>query len=157
VLRVAAIPSATALGWAVSGLDLKVTHPTPLYNALTGVVIPLEMPDGRILHVSVEEVIDGKMSKTLKGEGMLNRETNTRGDLIVSFDVKFPRKLNQFQKDLLDMALRLPIELTEETHIQRRLLSTGLKLPQNLAPTEREKVDAVNMLMVKRDELVPPE
>ena len=46
-------------------MDLKVTHPTPLYNALTGVVITLEMPDGRMLHVSVEEVIDGKMSKTL--------------------------------------------------------------------------------------------
>jgi DnaJ-class molecular chaperone len=142
---------------AVSGFDLKTTHPTPLYNALTGVVIPLEMPDGRMVHVSVEEVIDSSYVKVLKGEGMLNKATNTRGDVIVTFDIKFPRKLNQFQKDLLDMALRLPIELTDETHIQRRLLATGLKLPQNLAQTEREKVEAVNALMTKRDEPPAPE
>jgi DnaJ-class molecular chaperone len=143
--------------WAVSGFDLKVTHPTPLYNALTGVVIPLEMPDGRTVHVSVEEVIDCNYVKVLKGEGMLNKANNTRGDVIVSFDIKFPRKLNQFQKDLLDMALRLPIELTDETHIQRRLLATGLKLPQNLAQTEREKVELVNALLTKRDEPPAPE
>ena len=141
----------------VSGFDLKTTHPTPLYNALTGVVIPLEMPDGRMVHVSVEEVIDSSYVKVLKGEGMLNKATNMRGDVIVTFDIKFPRKLNQFQKDLLDMALRLPIELTDETHIQRRLVATGLKLPQNLAQTEREKVEAVNALMTKRDEPPAPE
>ena len=89
-----------------------MTHPTPLYNALTGVALPLEMPDGRLLNVSVEEVIESKTVKTIKGEGMLNKATNTRGDVIVSFDIKFPRKITQFQKDLLDMALRLPIELT---------------------------------------------
>lgn len=115
------------------------------------------MPDGRMVHVSVEEVIDSSYVKVLKGEGMLNKATNTRGDVIVTFDIKFPRKLNQFQKDLLDMALRLPIELTDETHIQRRLLATGLKLPQNLAQTEREKVEAVNALMTKRDEPPAPE
>jgi len=141
----------------VSGFDLKMTHPTPLYNALTGVTIPLEMPDGRTVHVSVEEVIDDKMTKTLTGEGMLNKATNLRGDVIVSFDIKFPRKLNQFQKDLLDMALRCPIELTEETHIQRRLISTACKLPQNLALSERQKVEAVNALMTKRDEPPVPE
>ena len=115
-----------------------MTHPTPLYNALTGVVIPLEMPDGRMVHVSVEEVIDCGYVKVVKGEGMLNKANNTRGDVIVSFDIKFPRKLNQFQKDLLDMALRLPIELTDETHIQRRLLATGLifsSTPYTLHPT----------------------
>jgi len=143
--------------FTVSGFDLKMTHPTPLYNALTGVVIPLEMPDGRMVHVSVEEVIDCGYVKVVKGEGMLNKANNTRGDVIVSFDIKFPRKLNQFQKDLLDMALRLPIELTDETHIQRRLLATGLKLPQNLAQTEREKVEHVNALMTKRDEPPAPE
>lgn len=134
-----------------------MTHPTPLYNALTGVVIPLEMPDGRMVHVSVEEVIDCNYVKVLKGDGMLNKANNTRGDVIVTFEIQFPRKLNQFQKDLLDMALRLPVELTEETHIQRRLLSTGLRLPQNLAQTEREKVEAVNALMIKRDEPPAPE
>ena len=134
-----------------------MTHPTPLYNALTGVVIPLEMPDGRMVHVSVEEVIDCNYVKVLKGDGMLNKSNNTRGDVIVTFEIQFPRKLNQFQKDLLDMALRLPVELTEETHIQRRLLSTGLRLPQNLAQTEREKVEAVNALMIKRDEPPAPE
>jgi DnaJ-class molecular chaperone len=52
--------------YAVSGFDLKMTYPIPLYNALTGVVIPLEMPDGRTVHVSVEELIDCGMIKTLK-------------------------------------------------------------------------------------------
>lgn len=143
--------------FTVSGFDLKMTYPIPLYNALTGVVIPLEMPDGRTVHVSVEELIDCGMIKTLKGEGMLNKATNMRGDVIISFDIKFPRKLNTFQKDLIDMALRLPIELTDETHIQRRLITSGLKLPSNLAQTEREKIEAVNALISKRDEPPAPE
>jgi DnaJ-class molecular chaperone len=143
--------------FTISGFDLKMTHPTPLYNALTGTVIALDMPDGRRLNVSIEEVIDTKLIRTIKGEGMLNKATNTRGDVIIAFDIKFPRKLNQFQKDLLDMALRLPIELTEDTHIQRRLITTGLKLPNNLAQSERDKVEAVNKLMTKRDAPPVPE
>eukprot|EP00960_Hanusia_phi_P070414 767305-Hanusia_phi.AAC.10 len=38
-----------------------------------------------------------------------------------------------------------------------RLLSTAMKLPPNLAETERQKVEAVNNLLVKRDEQPPPE
>jgi len=107
--------------------------------------------------MSVEEIIDSSTIKTLKGEGMLNKATNVRGDVIIAFDIHFPRKLTKFQKELLDMALRLPIELTDETHIQRRLLTTGLNLPLNLAQTEREKVDAVNKLLACRDEPPAPE
>ena len=132
--------------FSVSGFDLKLTYPLPLYNALTGIVIPLDMPDGRRVHMSVEEIIDSSTIKTLKGEGMLNKATNVRGDVIIAFDIHFPRKLTKFQKELLDMALRLPIELTDETHIQRRLLTTGLNLPLNLAQTEREKVGAVQVV-----------
>mmetsp|Transcript_24580 Transcript_24580/g.80572 ORF Transcript_24580/g.80572 Transcript_24580/m.80572 type:complete len:140 (+) Transcript_24580:711-1130(+) len=111
-----------------------------LCDSLTGFVIPINMPDGRKLNVSVEEVIDPSYSKIIKGEGLLDKERNTRGDLIITFHINFPKKLLPIQRNLLHLALRLPQDLTNANNIQTRLLETAMRLPPNLAETERQKV-----------------
>mmetsp|Transcript_18608 Transcript_18608/g.44725 ORF Transcript_18608/g.44725 Transcript_18608/m.44725 type:complete len:348 (+) Transcript_18608:56-1099(+) len=141
----------------IEGQHLKCRVDVPLVNALSGVVIPITLPDKRILNISVEEVIDPAYTKVVSGEGLPSAAGGPRGDLLVSFRVVFPTKLSSIQKELISMALRFPPELTDENHIQRRLLVTAMKLPPNLADTERRKVEDVNTLLTKRDKIPEPE
>jgi DnaJ-class molecular chaperone len=55
------------------------------------------------------------------GEGLLNKQTGVRGNLVVSFKIQFPKKLDKLQLELLTMALCLPSELLEPTHHQRQV------------------------------------
>uniref|UniRef100_A0A6U2F4M2 J domain-containing protein n=1 Tax=Hemiselmis andersenii TaxID=464988 RepID=A0A6U2F4M2_HEMAN len=143
--------------FSIKGFNLHVKHALPLHKALTGVVMSLSMPDGRKLNLSVEEVIHPAFVKVVKGEGLLDKQAGRRGDLVIEFEVVFPKTLAPFQRELCSAALCLDKELLDETNLKRQLLQTALILPPNLAETERKKVQDVVKLTVKRDELPPPE
>lgn len=60
---------------------------------LTGEKIPLDM---------LNEIIKPTTTKRITGQGLpLPKEPTKRGDLIVSFDIKFPDHLAQSVKDIL--------------------------------------------------------
>ena len=45
-------------------------------------------------------------TKIVKGEGMsLSSDNTKKGDLIIAFDIKFPKQLTPDQKELLSRAL----------------------------------------------------
>mmetsp|Transcript_34577 Transcript_34577/g.77978 ORF Transcript_34577/g.77978 Transcript_34577/m.77978 type:complete len:314 (-) Transcript_34577:275-1216(-) len=102
----------------IENFSLKMKQEVSLCDSLTGFVIPIQMPDGRKLNVAIEEVIDPSFCKIIKGEGLLDKERNIRGDLIITFHIHFPKKLLPIQRDLLQLALRLPQELTNANNIQ---------------------------------------
>lgn len=52
-------------------------------------------------------------------------------------------------------AVRVVVQLTPLVGVQ--LLVTAMKLPPNLADTERRKVEDVNTLLTKRDKIPEPE
>lgn len=143
--------------FTIKGYDLHMMHPISLHEALTGVVLPIVMPDGRKLNLSIEEVIHPEFVKTVKGEGLLEKTSGKRGNLVIEFKIKFPMSLAPIQKELASAALALNVELLDETNLQRQLLMTAMKLPANLAETERKKVQDVVKLTVKRDAIPPPE
>eukprot|EP00290_Baffinella_frigidus_P042248 CAMPEP_0180283134 /NCGR_PEP_ID=MMETSP0988-20121125/10278_1 /TAXON_ID=697907 /ORGANISM="non described non described, Strain CCMP2293" /LENGTH=385 /DNA_ID=CAMNT_0022255575 /DNA_START=27 /DNA_END=1184 /DNA_ORIENTATION=+ len=127
----------------VDGYNLRSSYTLPLHLALAGAMLDITMPDARVLHISVEEVVDPAMVRTVAGEGLVDKTTGKRGDLIVTFEIVFPKRLVKIQKDLLLIALRFPAELTDDSHIQHRLLNAAINLPTNLAASEREKVPAI--------------
>jgi len=143
--------------FSIIGYNLHMVCQMPLFQALTGTVLPIMMPDGRKLNLSVEEVVDPDYVKTVKGEGLPDKQTGERGDLVISFKIQFPKKFESLQKQLLHLALCLPSDLLDPTNQQRQLLQTAMKLPANLADTEKKKVADVIKLTVKRDEIPPPE
>jgi len=143
--------------FSIKGYNLQMCHPISLHEALTGVVLTIGMPDGRKLNLSIEEVINPDYVKTVKGEGLLDKSSGKRGDLVIEFKTHFPTNLAPIQKSLLSAALAIQPELLDETSLQRQLLVAALKLPANLTDTERAKVSSVVKLTVQRDAVAPPE
>lgn len=70
-----------------------------LVDALAGFELKIELLDGSELSHKFDEVITVGSSKVFKGKGMPHsRKPDQFGDLVVVFDVDFPKKLSSEQK-----------------------------------------------------------
>merc|ERR1711988_1482429 len=97
------------------GDDLIHTAKIPLVQALAGCTLELPRLDGRQVIVGVNDIIHQGYEKVLVGEGMPSYEEPGKcGDLVVKFDVEFPRTLNDTQRQLVKCALFLPTSLNDE-------------------------------------------
>jgi len=81
------------------GKTLHCARTLTVLESLVGCVVELPLPDGRVLKVPVNDVVAPGYTKTVPGEGMGG------GDLVISFDIKFPTVLSLDQKSLLKAAL----------------------------------------------------
>lgn len=75
-----------------------------LEQALTGCTVEIRTLDGRLLRIPVNDIVDPHYTKVVKGEGMPDPATGTPGDLVLKFDLKFPKRLTDKQKQLLKEA-----------------------------------------------------
>lgn len=85
------------------GSDLKYTAKISLKQALTGVslIIPTLTGDSVPLEMS-REVVKPNTTKRLPGRGLpFPKEPSRKGDLIVSFDIRFPDTVTNSAKDIL--------------------------------------------------------
>ncbi|KAL8424880.1 hypothetical protein Efla_002999 [Eimeria flavescens] len=84
------------------GSHLVYRVPLPLIKALTGFTVAVTTLDNRTLHVKVDEVVSPKFRKVVPGEGMpISKKPGEKGDLIIEFDILFPRSLTDDQKKKL--------------------------------------------------------
>jgi DnaJ family protein B protein 4 len=87
-----------------AGNDLHATVKLPLVTALTGGSAALRMPDGLTLELPInaaQPVSHGSV-RVVPGEGMpISKEPGRKGDLHVKFEVVFPQRLSQQQKEQL--------------------------------------------------------
>lgn len=98
------------------GFDLVYHVTVPLVHALTGCSVDVETLDGRLLHVSVHDVVFPGFEKVVRGEGMPEPgppplpsdgrppplgQHRPRGNLVIRFGVEFPRRLTQMQRHAL--------------------------------------------------------
>lgn len=96
------------------GDDLVHTAKIPVVQALTGCTLKLATLDGREVIVGVNDVIHNGYEKVLVGEGMPVYEApGTCGDLVIRYQVEFPKNLNDDQRHLLKCALYLPAGLSD--------------------------------------------
>ncbi|KAF0307050.1 DnaJ subfamily B member 13 [Amphibalanus amphitrite] len=98
------------------GHDLIYRVRVPLVHALTGCSVDVQTLDGRLLHISVHDVVFPGFEKVVRGEGMpaptqerdglppANRMPS-KGNLIIRFTVEFPRRLSQMQRHALRAVL----------------------------------------------------
>mmetsp|Transcript_27362 Transcript_27362/g.63544 ORF Transcript_27362/g.63544 Transcript_27362/m.63544 type:complete len:183 (+) Transcript_27362:3-551(+) len=77
-----------------SGSDLIYNVNIGLRDALCGFKVTVPTLEGKTLEVKVRDVISPNATKVVPGEGMPKRkEAGARGDLILSFQVAFPKTL----------------------------------------------------------------
>lgn len=115
------------------GDDLVYRAPVTLLQALTGVTVEVLTLDGRTLPIAVNNIVQPGYSQAVAGEGMPNPKAaaqaqaaaangaaaaangaapapaadgaKARGDLIIEFDIAFPKALSIAQKTQLTKAL----------------------------------------------------
>jgi len=84
------------------GANLVYKVRLPLVDALAGTTLSVATLDGRTLAVPLTEVVAPGGSKTVRGEGMpQSKAPGSKGDLLIRFDVVFPRALAEDKKRAL--------------------------------------------------------
>ena len=84
--------------------NLYMTQTILLSEALCGTEFIIEHMDNRKLFVKHNDIIRPNMKKRIEGEGMSDKE-GYRGDLIIEFNIKFPKKLSDDRKMYLNKLL----------------------------------------------------
>mmetsp|Transcript_17117 Transcript_17117/g.25350 ORF Transcript_17117/g.25350 Transcript_17117/m.25350 type:complete len:194 (+) Transcript_17117:2-583(+) len=85
------------------GPNLLHHRKIPLVDALTGFKfeLPALEPD-KTLRISVNDMVTPTYTKVVKGKGMpISKEPGARGDLIVTFDIEYPKGISEEAKQKL--------------------------------------------------------
>lgn len=90
--------------------DLKHTFDISLRDALCGSEAQVLVPtiEGASVHLPLNEIISPQTVRRIPGYGMpLSKQPDTRGDLIVTFNIRFPKQLPQSTKK--EVAKLIPV------------------------------------------------
>jgi len=89
--------------------DLLYTHKISLKDALNSASVIFHHLDGRMMNISMDEIISPDTVKMVKGEGMPIIDENNliesisldnkKGDLYIKFDIQFPDYINDKKKE----------------------------------------------------------
>eukprot|EP00923_Selenidium_pygospionis_P008094 GHVN01013719.1.p1 GENE.GHVN01013719.1~~GHVN01013719.1.p1 ORF type:complete len:111 (-),score=14.01 GHVN01013719.1:245-577(-) len=81
-----------------------------LFQALTNFRVPVITLDNRKIEVVVNEIVNPKTRKIVEKEGMpVSKRPGEKGDLIIEFDIEFPKK-NLIESEKLALKLALSQE-----------------------------------------------
>lgn len=72
---------------------------------MCGSIIAVPTLDDRTVQVAVNDVVTPDSMKVVPGEGMpISKKPGQRGDLIIKFNIEFPKYLSEKQKSLVKEA-----------------------------------------------------
>jgi DnaJ family protein A protein 2 len=96
------------------GADLYHMHKISLLQALTGVCFELPLLDGTTILIASapNEILSHDMKKVVKGKGMpFYKDPMSKGNLIVIFEIDFPKKgeINHKHYKVLSEILKQPL------------------------------------------------
>ena len=89
------------------GDNLVMNVKLNLEEALSGETkILIKTLNSRKFYLKITHVISPDYIHILKNEGMPIKQTGKFGDLLIKFDIKFPKKLSESQKDFVKLGLK---------------------------------------------------
>jgi DnaJ-class molecular chaperone len=92
--------------FARDGSNLIFKSAIPLTDALCGFNVEIPSLDGRFIRQRIDGVVTPGSTRLIPNEGMpISKQPGRKGDLIVTFDVIFPQRLTQLQKDKIRQVL----------------------------------------------------
>ncbi|XP_054161984.1 dnaJ homolog subfamily B member 4-like isoform X2 [Oppia nitens] len=84
------------------GIDLKYTAKITLREALTGCKVNVPTLTGDIVPLRINDIVKPTTARRIPGHGLPHaKDTEKRGDLVVTFDIKFPDYLTEPTKQIL--------------------------------------------------------
>jgi len=88
------------------GNNLLYTAQLTLKQALVNPVVEVVTLDGRKLRVTMNEIVSPNTKQVIKSEGMpIAKSPGEKGDMIITFEIQFPTKLTEQQKQMISNAL----------------------------------------------------
>lgn len=88
------------------GSDIVYPAKISLKEALCGCTVNVPTLNGRSMQVAMQEIVRPGTKRRVTGEGLpLPKRPDRRGDLVVEFDIKFPDRLSQSQRDTIAQVL----------------------------------------------------
>ncbi|KAK4391058.1 DnaJsubfamily B member 13 [Sesamum angolense] len=79
--------------------DLELEVEIPLIGALTGCTISVPLLDGQTMSLTIDDIVHPGYEKSIAEQGMPKQnEPATRGNLVITFSVKFPEELTEKQR-----------------------------------------------------------
>jgi DnaJ-class molecular chaperone len=84
---------------------LVYNHKVTLREALTGHIVNIATLDKKVLSINVPEIANPSYEKRLPGRGMPRGAGDDRGDLIIRWDIQFPKALSVEEKDSIKSIL----------------------------------------------------
>ncbi|KAK1357780.1 dnaJ-like protein subfamily B member 1 [Heracleum sosnowskyi] len=88
------------------GNDLIMNQEISLLESLTGKILEITTLDGRIVPVSLTDIIKPGHELVVRNEGMpISKDPRKKGNLKIKFDVKYPSRLTAEQKSELKRVL----------------------------------------------------
>jgi len=92
--------------FSCEGSNLLFHTQIPLVDALTGFKVDVPTLDNRMLRVNVRDVVNPNYAKIVKNEGMPHsKNPDVKGDLVITFDIKFPKNIDEAAKESLRSAM----------------------------------------------------
>lgn len=89
-----------------SGNDLHYTANLSLYHALCGGSLEIPTIEGSTVHLPLNNIVTPQTKMNIPGHGMpFSKQPDKRGDLVVSFNIKFPQQLSNQSKAELSKLL----------------------------------------------------
>ncbi|KAM8834455.1 dnaJ homolog subfamily B member 13-like [Synchiropus picturatus] len=89
------------------GNDLIYKSSISLEKALTGCSVEVETLDGRQINIPINDIVHPAYRKVVAGEGMPHfQDPARRGDLILTFDIQFPKSLSYERREQIRQALK---------------------------------------------------
>ena len=86
--------------FARDGSNLIFKSAISLKDSLCGFTVEIPALDGRVIKQKIEGVVTPGSSRVIPGEGMpISKHPGKKGDMIVTFDVIFPQKLSEQQRN----------------------------------------------------------
>lgn len=91
------------IGWVRDGNNLVYTYKLSLSDALTDCSLQIPTLDKRVLSIACPEVVSPYYEKVVVGEGMpiSKKSDGSKGDLIIKFNIQFPKYLNGTKRNKL--------------------------------------------------------
>mmetsp|Transcript_18076 Transcript_18076/g.41682 ORF Transcript_18076/g.41682 Transcript_18076/m.41682 type:complete len:209 (-) Transcript_18076:232-858(-) len=94
--------------FARDGSTLTMRHTVPLLKALTGFTLSIQTLDGRKVQVPVSGVTQPGSHRVVAGEGFPSSKTAGKGDLVITFEVRFPNSIDaETKRKLLELEGKL--------------------------------------------------
>jgi DnaJ-class molecular chaperone len=87
--------------YKIEGINLSINKEVSLYDALCGLDFTLNHIDNTALEVKIGDIIKPGKKEIVKGKGIYDK-FGKRGDLVINFDIQFPKKLIVDNKEILN-------------------------------------------------------